>query len=180
MEWTPSDKMTITNPRAVLASWDVPTLRNDKGVLIKEVATHYHEIMMSRMAKRPVVPAFVSGLPVFAPGVARSSGGSHKAVGTDTPAMVTSYIGSEEAADDDNLNTNIRNLISIININDDVAAQIEERPHYALERPAVEPPCVTMATEHVAVWLPAVCTIRYESVGCTRKLRGCRRCCCCW
>ena len=105
MEWTPSDKMSITDLRAVLASWDVPSLSNDKGVLAKEVSDHYREIMLARSNRRPAVPSFVYCLPLsFAPScVARSSGGSHKAGGTDTPAMVTSYIGSEGAVDDDKL-----------------------------------------------------------------------------
>ena len=78
--------------------------------------------MLARSNRRPVVPSFVHGLPLSfgPPCVARSSGGSHKAVGTDTPAMVTSYIGSEEAADDDNqLVINTLNQTNIIN---DVAA----------------------------------------------------------
>ena len=94
MEWTPSDKMTITDLRAVLASWNIPTISNDKPVLIKAVARHYHEIMMARMAWRPVVPSFVSGLPFFAPGVARSSGGDDEIIGTDCPRTELNYIGS--------------------------------------------------------------------------------------
>ena len=98
-----------------------PSLSNDKGVLINEVASHFRDIMLARSNRRPVVPSFVYGLPLsFAPCcapccVARSSGGSHKAVGTDTPAMVTSYIGSEEAADNDRLLTNTLNQTIIIN-----------------------------------------------------------------
>ena len=65
MEWTPSDKMTFTDLRAILASWDIPSISNDKSVLIKEVARHYRGIMLARSNRRPVVPSFVLGLPSF-------------------------------------------------------------------------------------------------------------------
>ena len=95
MEWTPSEKLTFTDLRAILASWDIPSISNDKGDLIKEVARHYRQIMLARANRRPVVPSFVSGLPVFAPGVARSSG-DDKSIGTDCPQTERSYIGSDE------------------------------------------------------------------------------------
>ena len=100
MEWTPSEKMTFTDLRAILASWDIPSISNDKSVLINEVARHYREIMLARQSRRPAWPAFVSGLPVFAPGVARSSG-DDKSIGTDCPRTERSYIGSDEPPHDD-------------------------------------------------------------------------------
>ena len=99
MEWTPSEKMTFTDLRAILASWDVPSISNDKGDLIKEVATHYRVIMLARQSRRPAWPALVSGLPVFAPGVARS-GVYDKSIGTDCPRTERSYIGSDEPPHD--------------------------------------------------------------------------------
>ena len=119
MEWAPSDKMTITDLRAVLTSWDIPTLSSEKSVLIREVATHYHEIMLAWMSRRPAVPSFVSGLPSYAPGVARSSGGDDNSIGTDCPRTELNDIGSEVAAVDTQLITN--NIIWFSNINDAAA-----------------------------------------------------------
>ena len=45
MEWTPSDKMSTTDLRAVLMSWGVPSLKADKKDLIAEVSHHYRLIM---------------------------------------------------------------------------------------------------------------------------------------
>ena len=100
MEWTPSDKMTFTDLRAILASWDIPSISNDKSVLIKEVARHYRGIMLARANRRPVVPSFVLGLPSFPPDVARGSG-DDKSIGTDCPQTERSYIGSDEPPHDD-------------------------------------------------------------------------------
>ena len=93
MEWTPSEKMTFTDLRAILASWDVPSISNDKAVLIKEVAGHYRAIMLARANRRPVVPSFVSGLPSF-------TQGDDKSIGTDCPLTERSYIGSDETTRD--------------------------------------------------------------------------------
>ena len=46
------------------------------------------------------MPSFVSGLPSFPPGVARSSG-DDKSIGTDCPRTERSYIGSDEQSHDD-------------------------------------------------------------------------------
>ena len=94
MEWTPSEKMTFTDLRAILASWDVPSISNDKAVLIKEVAGHYRAIMLARANRRPVVPSFVSGLPSF-------TQGDDKSIGTDCPLTERSYIGSDETTRDE-------------------------------------------------------------------------------
>ena len=94
MDWTPSDKMTFTDLRAILASWDIPSISNDKAVLIKEVARHYRAIMLARANRRPVVPAFVSGLPSF-------TQGDDKSIGTDCPRTERSYIGSDETTRDE-------------------------------------------------------------------------------
>ena len=94
MEWTPSDKMTFTDLRAILASWDIPSISNDKAVLIKEVARHYRAIMLARANRRPVVPSFVSGLPSF-------TQGDDKSIGTDCPRTERSYIGSDETTRDE-------------------------------------------------------------------------------
>ena len=40
MEWTPSDKMSTTDLRAVLMSWGVPTLSSEKRELIAQVSKH--------------------------------------------------------------------------------------------------------------------------------------------
>ena len=104
MEWTPSDKMTFTDLRAILASWDIPSISNDKSVLIKEVARHYRGIMLARANRRPVVPSFVLGLPSFPPGVARSSG-DDKSIGTDCPRTERSYIGSDEPPREDDVSS---------------------------------------------------------------------------
>ena len=66
MEWTPSDKMTITDLRAVLASWDIATSAMTRPCSSRRSpgTTRDHAGAWSR---RPAVPAFVSGLPVFAP-----------------------------------------------------------------------------------------------------------------
>ena len=94
MEWTPSEKMTFTDLRAILASWDVPSISNDKAVLIKEVAWHYRAIMLARANRRSVVPSFVSGLPSF-------TQGDDKSIGTDCPLTERSYIGSDETTRDE-------------------------------------------------------------------------------
>ena len=101
MEWTPSDKMTITDLRAILASWDVPSISNDKTLLANEVSRIYRQIMQSRASRRPAVPSFTAGLPVFAPGAARSSGGDDKSIGTDCPRTERSYIGSDAPSCED-------------------------------------------------------------------------------
>ena len=125
MEWTPSDKMSITDLRAVLASWDIPSNTNDKGVLIDEVALHYRNII--RTSRRSAVPSFVGGVPIFPPGPPPfRSARDDKGVGTDTPAIVSSYIGSEEAADDDKLITNTLIGMSITNDAAACAAAPEE------------------------------------------------------
>ena len=127
MEWTPSDKMSITDLRAVLASWDIPSTTNDKGVLIDEVALHYRNIMIIRTSRRSAVPSFVGGVPIFPPGAPPfRSARDDKGVGTDTPAIVSSYIGSEEAADDDKLITNSLLRMSISNDAAACAAAPEE------------------------------------------------------
>ena len=104
MEWTPSEKMTFTDLRAILASWDIPSISNDKSVLINEVARHYREIMLARGSRRPIVPSFVLGLPSFPPGVARSSG-DDKSIGTDCPRTERSYIGSDEPPREDDVSS---------------------------------------------------------------------------
>ena len=114
MEWTPSDKMSTTDLRAVLMSWGVPTLSSEKRELIAQVSKHYKLIMREWVSHMPPRTAIT-----IASCAAASSGGSDKGVGTDTPAIVTSYIGSEEAADDDQLITNTLTQMSITN---DVAA----------------------------------------------------------
>ena len=117
MEWAPSDKMSMTDLRAVLASWDIPSTTNDKAQLIDEVALHYRNIMIMRMSRRSAVPSFVGGVPIFPPGAPPFRGArDDKGVGTDTPARVTSYIGSEEAADDHQTITNPIALVSIVNV----------------------------------------------------------------
>ena len=117
MEWAPSDKMSMTDLRAVLASWDIPSTTNDKAQLIDQVALHYRNIMIMRMSRRSAVPSFVGGVPIFPPGAPPFRGArDDKGVGTDTPARVTSYIGSEEAADDHQTITNPIALVSIVNV----------------------------------------------------------------
>ena len=117
MEWAPSDKMSMTDLRAVLASWDIPSTTNDKAQLIDQVALHYRNIMIMRMSRRSAVPSFVGGAPIFPPGAPPfRSARDDKGVGTDTPARVTSYIGSEEAADDHQTITNPIALVSIVNV----------------------------------------------------------------
>ena len=106
MEWTPSDKMTVTDLRAVLASWDVPSISNDKTLLANEVGRIYRQIMQSRSSRRPAVPSFLAGLPVFNPDAARSSAAARssnddKSIGTDCPHTEHSYIGSDEAPRED-------------------------------------------------------------------------------
>ena len=99
MEWTPSDKMTTTDLRAVLMSWGFPTLSSDKKELVAEVSKHYRMIMLewsSRQLERVVVLAASRS-------AAASSGGDDKSVGTDRPQTAISYIGSDEAPPDDNL-----------------------------------------------------------------------------
>ena len=111
MDWTPSDKMSITDLRAVLMSWGVPTLSSDKKELIAQVSKHYKLIMQEWVSRMPPRTAIT-----IASCAAASSGGSDKGVGTDTPAIVTSYIGSEEAADDDQLIANSLIQMSIVNV----------------------------------------------------------------
>ena len=94
MDWTPSDKLTFTDLRAILASWDIPSISNDKAVLIKEVAANYRAIMLARASRRPLVPVFVSGLPSF-------NQGDDKSIGTDCPRTERSYIGSDETTRDE-------------------------------------------------------------------------------
>ena len=127
MEWAPSDKMSMTDLRAVLASWDIPSTTNDKAQLIDEVALHYRNIMIIRTSRRSAVPSFVGGVPIFPPGPPPfRSARDDKGVGTDTPAIVSSYIGSEEAADDDKLITNSLLRMSITNDAAACAAAPEE------------------------------------------------------
>ena len=117
MEWTPSDKMSLTDLRAVLASWDIPSTTNDKAQLIDAVALHYRNIMIMLLSRRSAVPSFVGGVPIFPPGAPPFRGArDDKGVGTDTPARVTSYIGSEEAADDYQTITNSLARVSIVNV----------------------------------------------------------------
>ena len=99
MEWEPNEKMTITDLRAVLMSWGIPTLSSDKKDLIAEVSKHYKRIMIewsSRMPDRVAVLAASRS-------AAASSGGDDKSVGTDRPQTAVSYIGSDEAPPDENL-----------------------------------------------------------------------------
>ena len=121
MEWTPSDKMTGTDLRAVLLSWGVPTLSSDKKELVAQVSLHYKGIMREWISRMPPRTAIT-----IASCAAASSGGSDKGVGTDTPAMVMSYIGSEDAADDDKLITNTLLRMSITNDAAACAAAPEE------------------------------------------------------
>ena len=88
MEWTPSDKMTITDLHAVLASWDIPAISNDKAVLVKDVTRHYREIMLARINRRSLEPSFVSGLP------SSYHRGDDKSIGTDCPRTERSYISA--------------------------------------------------------------------------------------
>ena len=91
-----------------------PTLSSEKRELIAQVSKHYKLIMREWVSRMPPRTAIT-----IASCAAASSGGSDKGVGTDTPAMVTSYIGSDQVADDNQLITNTLTQMSITN---DVAA----------------------------------------------------------
>ena len=99
MEWTPNEKMTTTDLRAVLMSWGVPTLSSEKKDLIAEVAMHYKRIMIEWTTRVPDSLAVLAA----ARSAAASSGGDDKSVGTDRPQTAVSYIGSDEAPPDENL-----------------------------------------------------------------------------
>ena len=167
MEWTPSEKMTFTDLRAILASWDIPSISNDKSVLITEVAKHYREIMLARGSRRPIVPSFVLGLPSFPPGVARSSG-DDKSIGTDCPRTERSYIGSDEPARDDDVSSGniteldlplIRDFEAACAAEDDKREQAESSACAAAvpDEPAVEgAACAAADPEDDELSLPVV------------------------
>ena len=93
MEWKPNDKMTITDLRAVLNSWGIPTLSSDKTDLQAEVSKHYKRIMQEWANALPDRRAIFSASRSGA--AASSKGGHDQGVGTDTPLANVSYIGSE-------------------------------------------------------------------------------------
>ena len=77
MEWTPSDKMSTTDLRAVLMSWGVPTLSLEKRELIAQVSKHYKLIMREWVSRMPPRTAIA-----IASSAAASNGSSDNGVQT--------------------------------------------------------------------------------------------------
>ena len=93
MEWEPSEKMTVDDLKAVLMSWRIEIPKKpSKEMLQKLVAKEFKKIMQRLYGYAPIVTSVRR--------VASSScAASDKSVGTDMPAVVTSYIGSEAGSD---------------------------------------------------------------------------------
>ena len=108
MEWYPSDKMTVDDLKAVLMSWriEIPH-KASKDTLQKLVAKEFKAIMQRIYGYAPIVTS-------VRPVASSSCAASDKSVGTDLPAVVTSYIGSEAGSDHGSVivdNTMITKLI---------------------------------------------------------------------
>ena len=90
MDWEPSDKMTVDDLKAVLMSWGIEIPKKpSKEMLQKLVAKEYKQIMKRLYGHLRHTTSMASS----------SCAASDKAVGTDLPALVMSFIGSEEGSD---------------------------------------------------------------------------------
>ena len=157
MEWEPSEKMTVDDLKAVLMSWriEIPKKPN-KEMLQKLVAKEFKAIMQRIYGYAPIVKS-------VRPVASSSCAASDKSVGTDLPAMVTSYIGSEAGSEHDSViveNTRFTKLI----IND-----LSDR-----DTPACVAPSAACAAEveHVAepeVAPSAACAAEVEHVPSLRR-----------
>ena len=137
MEWEPNEKMTITDLRAVLMSWGIPTLSSDKKELIAEVSQHYKRIMLQWSTRLLIDRVAVLAA---ARSSAASSCGDDKSVGTDRPHTAVSYIGSDEAPPDDNLS----HLNWIVNSDEEVV-------HTNKPEPVVSAACAAAPAEPAPV-----------------------------
>ena len=91
MSWTPSNHMTATDHRAVLASWGIaPPPGADKPILKALVESVYASIMLHPPPQRP----FCAGTMAF--GSAFPAGSSSVASGTDEPKSEFQVIYSDE------------------------------------------------------------------------------------
>ena len=108
MEWYPSDKMTVDDLKAVLMSWriEIPH-KASKDALQKLVGKEFKAMMQRHYGYAPIKRSVRAVAPSSCAAasdtlVAPSScAAADKSVGTDLPAMVTSYIGSEAGSDAD-------------------------------------------------------------------------------
>ena len=118
MDWDPSDKMTVDDLKAVLMSWGIEIPKKpSKEMLQTLVAKEYKQIM-----KR------LYGHLRHATSTASSSCASYdKAVGTDLPALVMSFIGSEGGSDivDDSIDLIVNELVHKKDIGDDTRDEVE-------------------------------------------------------
>ena len=94
MEWYPSEKMTMDDLKAVLMSWRVEIPHKaSKDALQKLVGKEFKAMMQRHYGYAPIVRS-------VRPAASSScAAASDKSVGTDLPAVETSYIGSEAASD---------------------------------------------------------------------------------
>ena len=106
MEWYPSDKMTMDDLKAVLMSWRVEIPHKaSKDALQKLVGKEFKAMMQRIYGYAPIVrsvrPAASSSCAAASDTLSAPSScaAADKSVGTDLPAVVTSYIGSEAASD---------------------------------------------------------------------------------
>ena len=93
MDWDPSDKMTIDDLKAVLMSWSIEIPKKPSKEMLQKLVAKEYKLIMQRLYGhlRPVTSV--------APVASSSCAASDKSVGTDLPAVVTSYIGSEAGSD---------------------------------------------------------------------------------
>ena len=98
MDWDPSDKMTVDDLKAVLMSWGVEIPKKpNKEMLQKLVSKEYKQIMKRLYGHMRPTGSIASS----------SCTASDKAVGTDLPSLLMSFIGSEGGDSDIVQNGNV-------------------------------------------------------------------------
>ena len=118
MDWEPSDKMTVDDLKAVLMSWGIEIPKKpSKEMLQKLVANEYKQIMKRLYGHLRHTTSMASS----------SCAASDKAVGTDLPALVMSFIGSEGCSDivENSINLIVNELGHKKEIGDDTRDEVE-------------------------------------------------------